>query len=114
MRPAEALFAASMMMSNSMMDVLTGEDSDWMTYTSLSRTLSSILTKMLSLENWKTSSLPRVTCNCSATASASAELAFSMNIVRSSYWDIWASPEIRHQKSEIRIQYFLQRLIPDC
>ena len=57
-RPADARLKASIMISSSMIDWLTGRQVGWTTKTSFSRTLSRILTKMFSLANWKTSARP--------------------------------------------------------
>ena len=57
-RPADARLKASIMISSSMIDWLTGCDVGWTRKTSFSRTLSRILTKMFSFANWKTSALP--------------------------------------------------------
>src|SRR6476661_8329204 len=83
-RPAEARRAASIMMSNSMIDRWTGVVNGWTMKTSFSRTLSSILTKMFSLVNSHTWILPRLIWRWEATASASAGLALPVNMVMSS------------------------------
>ena len=57
-RPALARLKASIMIRSSMIDWLTGWQVGWTMKTSFSRTFSRILTKMFSLANWKTSSLP--------------------------------------------------------
>ena len=56
-RPALARLKASIMISSSMIDWLTGWLVGWTRKTSFSRTFSRILTKMFSLANWKTSAL---------------------------------------------------------
>ena len=58
MRPALARLKASIMISSSMIDWLTGWDVGWTRNTSFSRTLSRILTKMFSFANWNTSARP--------------------------------------------------------
>ena len=60
-RPALARLKASIMISSSMIDWLTGWLVGWTMNTSFSRTLSRILTKMFSLANWKTSARPSST-----------------------------------------------------
>jgi hypothetical protein len=57
-RPALARLNASIMISSSMIDWLTGWQVGWTRKTSFSRTLSRMRTKMFSFANWKTSALP--------------------------------------------------------
>ena len=61
MRAADARFTASIMISNSMIERLTGHDIGWTMNTSFWRTLSFSLTKMFSLLNSNTSARPRGT-----------------------------------------------------
>jgi len=57
-RPALARLKASIMISSSMIDLLTGREVGWIRKTSFSRALSMIRTKMFSLANSKTSARP--------------------------------------------------------
>ena len=58
MRPAEARFSASIMMSSSMRLLFTGEQVDWTTNTSLPRTVSYRETKISPSEKVPTSDSP--------------------------------------------------------
>ena len=60
-RPALARLKASIMITSSMIDWLTGRQVGWTRKTSFSRTLSRILTKMFSLANENTSARPSST-----------------------------------------------------
>ena len=57
-RPADARLKASIMISSSMIDWLTGRLVGWTRNTSFSRTLSRMRTKMFSFANWNTSAWP--------------------------------------------------------
>src|SRR5271169_5236103 len=84
MRPAEARFKASIMIKSSRILELTGVENGWMTKVSRLRTLSRILTKVFSLENWKTWQLPSGMPRYSTTALARAGWAFPVKTFISS------------------------------
>ena len=82
-RPADALLAASIMISSSMMLSFTGTEHGWTRKTSRSRTFSKIRTKVLSLLNLNTSQAPSAMDRCEQMSFANCGWAFPVNTFRS-------------------------------
>src|SRR5438067_2500620 len=90
-RRAEARLSASSMIPSSKKLSLTGEQSGWTMKTSCSRTFWLILTKMLSLENLKTSARPSPTLRYSQMSRARRGCALPAKIDRAPYGGTWAN-----------------------